>query len=67
MIIQITVWRCDKCGQIKTVTKEVDVYSDPLVTLPDSEEWDYIEIDGEELLACSKCLAENKDAISQPL
>lgn len=56
MIIQVNIWICEKCGKLETTIDQSDIYSDPIVLPPNNEKWDYIEVDGKELLCCQDCL-----------
>lgn len=53
-IYQINLWVCEVCGLSVETHEKVMPHDDPVVCLPD-ENWEYITIEGKELLACPKC------------
>lgn len=55
-IIQINIFVCEKCGKVsKTFDDDILMYSDPVVTTPNDEYWDYSDDDK---LLCEKCCDE---------
>ena len=66
MILQTNTWICEKCSRIVSESEERSVYSDPLLTYPESERgWEMIYLDnGDDLLLCPACVAEHKRQVA---
>lgn len=60
MVIQVNIWKCEICHRIETTSEEVVPYGDPVIVLPNGEEWEYIEIDGKELFSCPACFKKSQ-------
>jgi len=64
-VIQVNIWICEVCGDVQTTKEKTDPYSDPVVTPPNGEEWNYVGeytgSVGDEKLACPACLKAEKD------
>lgn len=54
-VFQTNVWVCELCGAIESTTYDTSPYSDPIVSPPKGQAWNYIKKDGNEFLACPKC------------
>jgi len=50
----MNIWVCEVCRKVYTTEERTTAFSDPVVIYPTKEEWGFVWVDGEELLACPK-------------
>ena len=56
-IIQINLWTCEICGKTYVTHEKTEPFSDPVVSYPTKEVWEYV---GDEKLACPDCVKKAK-------
>ena len=57
----ITLWVCDVCGDVHSEVRKVSSYSEFLEYISlDMGDWDYLDINNQEALCCSKCGGDNE-------
>lgn len=59
-IYQINIWICEVCEKTMSTTAKVFPFYDDTVEYPNKIEWDYIDIDEDEKLACPECVTKYK-------
>lgn len=55
-VIQVNIWTCEVCWKTVTTTNDEMPYDDPLIYIPDGENWEYIGDPPNERLACPECI-----------
>ena len=57
MIIQTNTFICEVCERMESVTKEVGIYDDPVISFPENTKWGYRYIinGGDDKLRCPEC------------
>lgn len=56
-IYQTNVFVCEVCGKVESSTKKVEIFDDPVIVSPSSEEWDIVRVEGKERFACPDCVS----------
>jgi len=59
-IYQTNIFMCEVCGKVSSYTKEVEMYDDPVVNLPEEESWEYPP-SKPNILHCPECLKKNTE------
>jgi hypothetical protein len=54
-VVYVGIFVCEVCSKTSTVTDEILPYSDPIIAPPNDEEWNYVKMNGKELLCCPEC------------